>query len=815
METVTAPGRLLLIDDAGIGVDGWGGEIASQLRFIEEAALIGITHVFIRTSDVEHLNLPSDAEPIASVIEQQISEQLSLGVFSIALGETQPKVAWVRGQSEPTDEGQTDNQLLACARSVELAALLQAGKAHWRPTTFHYELPSEEHRSDFIRVGDAIRSPRDAVALATWLYPSVTDGRALLLDTSSLLPLAMALEHAMERHGWALGPVVIRDAYPHSPLIDEELVELAVGPHGALALLSVSSTGETARRLAHCLERKASNEWVLETIVDRTAPTAVDWPMVGVAAKAPWLHIPKDDKFSDRYDKQNCELCADQKRAPVVRIDASSFSNTSLPEPPQIAMPDPPKPARDFANLLEMYEDANGIAVDCKPARRTRIRRDERRLGIRFYPHLLLNHPRFIHALNEQMQRPVGDRNDGRYDLKEIRDIDAIVALEEDVAAAGFEQFAMWASEHFSKMPLEVTTLATKPNASDLDDLMAALGDKCHILVLTVGTVTGGTLQEILIRINRALCERPKDSYRVSGLVVHARPATYRDWQSIRNAYGQRLVAMWMTYLPARDHPLADEQRLMRSPLVDDLLPEQSSDEVTDFANDRRKQVLYNTHSDWRSRIQAWETHAVNANPAAVLLCGNPARTREELPKLLPNSRFGHRMSMIGTLVGVGAVMHRERLEQDRLGGPPGIRFDLTRIPSVYFEVPILCAVLRWIRPAEAYWDYRDKPVRDVLLDMWHKAQFEEPGSRETLIAELALAAAAGKIPASAKDTLHDLIARLPADGSVDRRPVDLAERLLNAAWGPLEAGPESEAESRRVFGAPKEASPEAHGFRN
>ena len=137
--------------------------------------------------------------------------------------------------------------LLATARAVELAALIKSGNAHWRPATFHYEAPSGEHRSDFIRVGDAIRSPRDATVIATWLYPYVATGRAIIVDSSTMLPIVLALQAAVAPLGVKIGPVAVRDAYPHSLLLDEELVELTVGANGALALLSVSSTGHTAR----------------------------------------------------------------------------------------------------------------------------------------------------------------------------------------------------------------------------------------------------------------------------------------------------------------------------------------------------------------------------------------------------------------------------------------------------------------------------------------------------------------------------------------------------------------------------------------
>lgn len=242
---------------------------------------------------------------------------------------------------------------------------------------------------------------------------------------------------------------------------------------------------------------------------------------------------------------------------------------------------------------------------------------------------------------------------------------------------------------------------------------------------------------------------------------------------------------MWMTYLPSRDHPLAEEQRLFRQTLDDDLL----SQEASEFARARRDWVLNSTQSEWPARRETWNPESGAPNPAAVLMCGKPDRDSENLPRLLPRSLFGHRMSMVGTLVGVGAALHRRRLEEGAQGGPPGLRFDLSRIPVVYFEVPIICAVLRWIRPFEACWERPGRTVDDVLLEIWHRSAFEEPGSRGTLLAELALAAAAGKIPLHAKSTIAQFFADIEGDTETDTAPLETAKQLLEAAWGALPNG--------------------------
>ena len=788
-ETVDVAGGLLFIDVAGGHVGGWEGEVADQLRFVDESDLRGRTHVLIRSPEPVDDQSQARMGIVSDLIKGRAGSAPPMGVVHFVPGKQSAQVRW----SEPVESAPG---LLATARAVELAALMKAGNAHWRPTTFHYEAPSGEHRSDFIRVGDAIRSPRDAAVLATWLYPYLHTGRAIILDSSTLLPIVLSLQAAAAQLGITVGPVAVRDAYPHSLLLDEELVELTVGANGALALLSVSSTGHTANSLAQCLQErigsgKSGAGWRLETLVHRTRPQASRWRDDDDERGEPWLRIPSTESFSG----DDCELCRSPTLAPYVRIDAATFSNTSLPEPAIVLMPDPPAKAHKIANLLQMYDKTDGIGIDCDPAERTKMRRTARRWGVCFYPHRLLAHPGLIEALDEQLALDRGGENDGRVDLDKLTRIDAIVALDEDIDHDGFDGFVDWAIANFGDVDgaasgdIPVVRLASSPAGDACAAVARALRDATHILVMAVGTVTGGTVQELLIRVHRALSDRREGSYLISGLVLHARPPSYEEWRSVRSSFSQRLVAMWMTYLPARDHPLAEEQRLFRQTLDEERLPSKAAE----YARARRDWVLSSPQSNWPARREIWDSQSGAPNPAAVLMCGEPHRGSEQLPRLLPNSLFGHRMSMVGTLVGIGAALHRRRLDHGAQGGPPGLRFDLSRIPIVYFEVPIVCAVLRWIRPYEASWERQGRTVQDVLLEIWHRTRFEEPGSRATLLAELALAAAAGKIPRHAKATIARFFVDIESDEETDTAPLHAARQLLEAAWGPL---PDTEPEA-------------------
>ena len=775
---VDEPEGVLFIDVVAPRAGGWEGEVADQLRFIDESLLWRKNYVILR---VPSFGDPAGISLLTDVIERRAQEKPILGQVLFTAGEPMPAVQW--SIAEVTDTA--TSAALATARSVELAAMIISGKAHWQPSTFHYRLPSGRHRADFIRVGDIFRTPRDARALATWLYGYVDTGRAIILDTSTLLPLAMALQDAGSAINQPLGPVVVRDTYPDSLLSDQELIELTVGANGALAILSVSASGDTLASLGTAFGRKGIRDWWLETLVDRSRRSATELPTVAERKIQSGVHDPWTQILdAEENDEDNCPLCRDPKRSPYVRIDPGSFSNTALSEPSTISMPDAPLHARDIESLLEMYRDVDGIGIDCDPAERTRQRRMDRRWAVRFYPHLLLTHPDFLIHAAAQLDAPRGDQYDGRYDLRRIRDFDAIAFLDTDADTEGrFLSFLDWLSETLSVHPVRHVALPASPSEDHAPRLTDALAGCSNILVVTVGTVTGGTLHELRSRINVAKASEPKGSFIVSGLVIHARPPSFREWRSARSGYANRLVSLWMTYLPSQDHPLADEQRLFRQTLDDRLLNPQA----LEFSAKRRAWILNNPHSDWIVRRATWDSNSGDFNPAATLLCADPGADDADLPKLQPNSKFGHRMSMIGTVVGVGAVLHRARLEREDLGGPPGVRFDMTRIPSVYFEVPIIAAVLRWIKPFEAFWEYDGRPAEEVLREVWHQAEFGDEGGREMLLAELFLAAAASKLPRHTYDVIAGFWRSLETAGRVTPG-MDVYKQLLEEAWGPMPA---------------------------
>ena len=757
----------------------WEDAVADRLRVLSEHALSEARYILVRAPEQASLEA---LDHIATEVTARTGREARVGQVEFAVG-VPPEVLWGTAGAPPD----TAARILGECRSLELAALLQNGDAHWRPRTYHFELPSGEHRADFIRVGDAFRHPRDAEALATWLYPLLETGRSVLLDTSSLMPLAVALRAAAREAGVSLGPLAVRDDYPGALLRDEELIELTVGANGAIAVLSVSSTGQTARNLGAALQRRGL-KWWLETLVERSPATDPVYrelaprPRQGLAG--PWINVPEPEPPDHDDEVDACGWCARSSRAPYVRIDPSSFANTMLPEPAVKAMPDAPHADRTLDVLLEMYDRVEGIGIDCRPSSRTRMRRGNARVGIRFYPDRLLEDDRFLQAVAQQLSAPTSNWRDGRQRLDSLQHLDSMVFLQTDYDQSPdrFDALLTLVEQMFGDPHASTVRvgLADNPTKTQSQAEARALRDSKRIVIVTLGTVTGGTLQELLVRVHSLRGQNVKLPYEVAGLTIHARPPSFREWRSTLSSFYERLVACWITYLPATDHPFRNELRLLGRSIDDDRL----SSDAQAWVEERLSQVIRNDQPDWSARLGRWDPDGGRMNPAAALICSDSGRRSPDLPRLLPNSRFGDRMSMIGTLAGIGVTLHRARLDNEELGGPPGLRFDLTRIPVVYFETPIIASVLRWLRPAEAFWEYTGRTAEDVVRDMWERAAHETPGSRITLLGELLIGAASGVVPAHTESLLRELAEDLRSSCSAAVfAPIEAGLALIDEAW--------------------------------
>lgn len=110
-------------------------------------------------------------------------------------------------------------------RGAELQAMLRRSSAIFHHEGFHYALPSAAvHAAEFIRLADALQDATDLVRIADWVLPLLQPGSGLAADTGTLLGLMATLRYeAVRRFGWDI-PIAALDEYPRGASAVQELL---------------------------------------------------------------------------------------------------------------------------------------------------------------------------------------------------------------------------------------------------------------------------------------------------------------------------------------------------------------------------------------------------------------------------------------------------------------------------------------------------------------------------------------------------------------------------------------------------------------
>ena len=559
----TLPDSLVFVDlDAGAGESAW---VSKQLRAAPPGFFLAPTSVLVRwpASESDDDSLVEQADGIADLVASHAGRRVPVGLVLFPIGEW-PRIAWSHGGEVLVER---TGELLARARAAELAALLNLGRAVWRPAAYHYQLPSGEHSSVFVRVADAIARPRDAVALASWLHSFVDDELGIVIDTPTLVPLVLALHASIRSAGLVPGPVATLTDYPTNQFEVDQAVADLQGGERLLGLLSVMSTGGVGGRMANALDRQ-ERPWCLEVLVNRNGRGAseilVNEPPGQTRRELAWAGL--SDVTKSYASASECELCRSSDSARMVYIDPRSFEAMVLPEP-QLLMPDVSH-ALDARDLWTQYNSVGGVGIQCLPHPETSDLRAHRELlAVRCYPHLLFAEP---HGTDGDQVQPGKDeflakvkhraasvakvyREDTKAERWDPAACSPVVVTASDWNAQGFPAFLAAVAEGLGREPWDRDEIVVveKPYTEaprEHFDRSSAGG----VLVVTVGTVTGSTMQQLLVGLHDVTEEK------IGGLVIHARPERSRDWEVLRNSFNRRLDALWLTYLPWRS-PLDEE----------------------------------------------------------------------------------------------------------------------------------------------------------------------------------------------------------------------------------------------------------------
>ena len=655
--------------------------------------------------------------------------------------------AWVQGELGDTQE------LLARARAVELEALLEWGQAVWRPTTYHYQLPSGEHAAAFIKTADAIAGPRDAEVLASWLYPLASPGLGVVLDTGTLTSVVEALRAAMARAGFETGPTAVLDGYPATYVDVAKAVRRTARGGRVVALLSVNSSGTVRDRITTALASLGPGiEAGVEILVDKNRVSAHEEQVDGVRLRTWHPHPGQEPLVTYNVSgEEGCELCRDPQRARLIPINPRSFDGTIKAALRRItpSVTD----ADDNRGLWELCHTTTPppIELEALPDEPVRSRRPPNtRMPVKFNLGALVAREEFRSAAAKRISDLMT-----RCDASVAAGLVLIPEHEFDLDGSGVA--LVTSLEPCLGKPEQVLSFPDKGQWNE--KLLGEVRKHDSVAVLCLGSVTGGQLQQALVAIQHA---RGPENYDLNGFILHARPEQQRTWETLRNSYAGRLYWAWQTYLPARS-PLRDELDVLDA--VPGEVIESLGVEAERFLERRRRFIGGEIPVDDESIFwgSAPDDH------------------------LTPNSIFGQELRPAEVYAALGSSMERARKQSEERAAPERRAFEMSAIVRSYYDPLIISASLRWVQPHEVWWGWDPEEGRTIVSELLDRN--DDDSYLRLLTAELLLAAAQGKLVPSAIK-----VVRAKAASLLERLDSDVG---LPVALG-LEIAPRYETEDKR-----------------
>lgn len=610
----------------------------------------------------------------------------------------------------PAIESNEQEDILRRARATELEALLELGHAIWRPATYHYRLITGEHADAYIKLADAIREPRDAAVLASWLHAGLCADMGLIFDTGTMTPVAQALQAAAIQAELALGPVAMLDNYPRTGVDLDAVIDRVAGDHGRVSVaLTISSSGSLLERVLAALARKGpSLEHVGVHVLVAKSGRQVD-------DVETWTPLPGQDPLVSRgsRDEIGCTLCRQPGRAPLVPINPFSF-DAMLPSQLRQIVPDVEDPGAN-RSLWEAANRAGALEVEREGNAALRRYRSARvAMGIVVRPEKLLANAEFQTELADRVRR--AQREQGMSSRTDL-----VLVPEHEASDEHFPAF-------WEALGPAIAPAAERPLPFPIDptvefgpSLVEAIQRANDVLVFQLGTVSGATLQRALVGVQDA--RGSLTDFNLHAYVVHLRPATSREWTTIRNSYGYRgkqpqLRCAWKSILPDRS-PLRDERALLRNVDASALTPVGQS-----FLTER---------------LAICSGHYEGSHPKVLWGAGDDAR-------LTPNSIYGQRLDVVSTYVAVGSAMGAALAEPAR--SVPEFRvFEIAAMARSYYDPIILGCFLRWLRPHEVFWGWTGAEAETTALHIIDRAV---DAHRSIILPEMLLAMAQGKLTAEA-----------------------------------------------------------------
>ena len=729
----TGPPAMLFLD---LNVDS-SHEISEALRQVRRLAPVGLGHV--RTVLVRSPSTELKGESIEKALENlaQLFGRMQINARTgMAFGSPgkRHKIVWQSALHKSSNATVSDQEFLLRCREVELAALLHNGRALWIPDHYHYRLPSGRHSGTFVRLADAVRSVRDAEVLAWWLLRHAQNRVGIVTDTSTILPIVLALQRYMIEGGLELGRVEVLGSYPATiSEFTKSIRDASTFDAPVLALLSVSSSGSIRDKLVIALNHVVRDRCALHTFVDKAERGAHDVDSALGDLYGPtsvWMSLGESSNEDAEGTADTCRLCKATERSRIVQIDPKSFDGLVLPDPKLVT------PHIQFAEssrtLWRLCDDVDAIGLDVEPHPSSSGFRPHRfTMGIR-----LDFDPLIDEALRTIQQTDEGDESQNLIELiaERVESADTSCLAEVDLVVGLANEFARQngSGETFvreivmrtmSDLPIiKIDTAATEQST----DVQNSLSEASKVCIVTLGVVTGASLHRVLAHIQAIRRDRKKSAVDVVVLAIHLRPASSREHDTIINPFGKdNFIAVYENLLPYEASPLRYELDYLKE------VSDKPSISGSDFYSRRLSYLQSGPNSSDPSMNIFWG-----------LGSGNEAVLR-------PGSWYGESLSAKAALVAVGSAVHRQRNVHTGLGSTPEWRqFEVPAIMRSYFDPLIVCSVLRWLQPEELWWGREIDSSAQVVEQLIQG--YDSRVEKRVVIAELLLASAMGKVPAPA-----------------------------------------------------------------
>lgn len=696
-------------------------------------------------------------------------------VFGVGLA---PRIIW----GSPSHPGAaSEPYLLHRALVAEFYAMLEWGHAVWRPKSYHYQLPSGDHAGIFVRVGDAFRTPRDVRALSTWLTSRLRDGMSIVADSATLLPLVTDLSALISEREWGLAGVEMLDEYPRTRFdITRAARKQLKARGGTLGLLSVSASGTYRELMIESLassSRAGEENWSLVVLVQKGGSADATFPPTaegtGEERTSTWLAL--SDQGLNPLDAATCQWCKDNARAQIVRIDPRTFEALALPGhyllTPNVTA------ARQSIGFWDHCALTHAVDVEVQPAPSPSIvaRPEKLRMGVAIRVNRLMDSPeafikaidKRIDAANKEGQEYASTNGKTYVNPFHYADYDGLVVSRYDASLPNFDIVFSFLKQKL-KLPddLEPTIIAFD------EDLPEIASSWQKALIFSIGCVTGWNLRQLHLAAEKCWKDLPQRE--ISALVLHARPSTKREWQTLGRSFRDNLTAVWLTYLPWRS-PIEEEARhLTEASALIDQLPKEVRDfhrERVHFCNPR------SSSSSLHERIAEFE--GGNGEPDPLSILWGASESREGACQVRTHSNFGFQTDCLTAYTAIGAAMQAARQRVD-IEDPRWRVFEFPAITRSYYDGILIASILRWCEPQEAWWGDTNREAENVMSELVARTQIR--GDQAVLFPELFLAASQGKVPDAAAQRLKDLVDPIIEGWSAhERAPVDLGIALWHS----------------------------------